>query len=155
MRLLFPHLQVTFSAGFGREFQNKMLKQLCVSIVPSACFLFQGAPDILIHHSYTLVNSSNIDLDSSTSEDEAVENCHQRPPLKANDGVGLPEKTGEIFAALYILLVSKILRKIIKGKNIERKSEVKGLLVDKILSGVECSLSVEMRKGAASPLIAL
>lgn len=52
-----------------------------------------------------------------SSEDE---NCHQRPPLSGWDNDDPPEKVGELFAALHILLVCKILRKVTQGKEVHR-----------------------------------
>ena len=58
--------------------------------------------------------------ESSTDEDE-------RNTLKGADAHDLPEKLGERLTGLYILLVSKILRRRKKGKNIHLQFQVKGL----------------------------
>lgn len=46
------------------------------------------------------------------------------------------------------MLVSKILRKIAKGKNSECQFTVKGLLLDKVCATMHCSLSVQMKPNA-------
>ena len=61
-----------------------------------------------------------------------------------------PEKVGEVFAGLYILLVSKILRTRTKQKEVLREFKVQGLLVDKVCGGLLCSFSVQLKTGAAA-----
>lgn len=144
-------LEVTFSAPMGPRFDSDVLGALRVESIPSECFLFRGAPDILIHHQVAVIDAGQVGpgpVDES-SEEGALENTHQRPPLKGCLPHGGPEKTGELIAALHIILVSKILRRIVKGKNTQRKFTVRGLLLDKICATVQCSLSVQMTQDAA------
>ena len=49
---------------------------------------------------------------------------------------------GELITGLYILLVAKILRKVLKKKSTNQKFEVKGALLDKASAVVVCCLSV-------------
>lgn len=53
----------------------------------------------------------------------------------------LPVKTGELVANM---LVAKIFSRIFKGKDIHGEVIVKGLLIDKICSVIECHFSVTM-----------
>ena len=146
-------VNVTFSATMGLTFSTDLLSRLRVD-ASEKYFLFRGAPDIIIH-SGSAVISHSARSDTTTegaavsSEDEAIENCHQRPPLSEWDNDDPPEKVGELFTALHILLVCKILRKVAQGKEIHRKLEVKGLLVDKMYGMMHCSLYVEMGDGAS------
>ena len=75
-------------------------------------FLFRGSPDIVIgnKHLANLGICGSTSNDSS-SEDELIENSHQRPPMQGASTFELPEKVGEVFGSLHILLVSKILKK--------------------------------------------
>ena len=105
---------------------------------PKEYYLFRGAPDILIQPNCALLGASlsqdDLDRDLSSEEDEAIENSFQQPPLKGYTDYYPPEKLGELFAALHCLLVSKVLQKVSKGKNLG-EIQVKGLLLDKVLGG--------------------
>ena len=93
--------------------------------IPQECYLFRGAPDILLHK-HCIVSGGQEEVCSS--DDEALENSHQRNPLIGYSGFVESEKLGELIAALHFLLVSKFLRKVIKGKSPAVKAEVRGLL---------------------------
>lgn len=69
--------------------------------------------------------------ETSGDEDLTVENSWQKTPLKGILAQHLPEKLGEVLTGLHMLLVSKIYRKIRKGKNIHCQFKVKGVLLDK------------------------
>jgi len=69
----------------------------------------------------------------------------QRPSIKGVTDSALPEKLGELIASLHFILVSKMLRKITKGKTIHRTFTVKGLLLDKVCGTMQCSLSIQMK----------
>ena len=96
----------------------------------------------MICHSEDITTDEDEDAESSGDE-----NCHPRTPLHGLSSIDPPEKVGKLFASLHILLVSKILRKVHRGKEIHRKFEVKGLLVDKMCGVIYCLLYVEMRNG--------
>ena len=138
-----PKVCVTYSAEMGASFSTKVLRCLRVGgLIDEKCYLFRGAPDILIHHNRLVCTAGTTEY-TSGSDDEAIENSHQRPPLTGNSAYSLPEKLGEIIAALHILLTSKIVRKMSKGKNIiGNEFEVKGLLLDKLGVVMHCSLRV-------------
>ena len=148
-----PQVNVTFSATMGLTFSTDLLSRLRVD-ASEKYFLFRGAPDIIIHSGSAVISHSASDTTTEgaamSSEDEAIENYHQRPSLSGWDNDDPPEKVGELFAALHILLVCKILRKVAQGKEIHRKLEVKGLLVDKLYGIMHCSLYVEMGDGAST-----
>jgi len=56
-------------------------------------FMFRGVPDILLHLSaVTTSTDRGAEASDSTSEDEAVENSHQRPTIKGVTDSALPEK---------------------------------------------------------------
>lgn len=127
------------------------------------CFLFRGYPDIIVHRKCAVVVSSHTaaeadDIPPSTSEcssdeDALVETSWQKNPLKGLTGDHLPEKLGELLSGLYILMVSKILRRIKKGKNIHLHFQVKGVLLDKTTANVLCTMSVGFKQGVAVPKI--
>ena len=92
--------------------------------------------------------------ESSDNDSESlVENAHQRHPMKGAYHAAFPEKLGEVFAGLYILLVSKILRQLTKPTDPFIKFQVQGLLIDKLCGGYHCTLSVELKDGASSKFI--
>jgi hypothetical protein len=145
-----PQVNVTFSATMGLTFSTDLLSRLRVD-ASEKYFLFRGAPDIIIHSGSAVISHSASDTTTEgATEDEAIENCHQRPPLSGWDNNDPPEKIGELFAALHILLVCKILRKVTQGMKIHRRFEVKGLLVDKMHGIMHCSLYVVMGDGAST-----
>ena len=115
-------LDVEFSAEMGLKFRDLVFVSLRAPF-DTHCFLFHGAPDILIHRNKAVFREE--------SEDEIIENTHQRPILKGKDGCGPPQKLGEIITALHILLTAKVLRKIDKGRSLAGNMfSVKGLLLD-------------------------
>ena len=91
-------------------------------------YLFRDAPDIIIHKKNAIVNSASPGSsdspgasDCDSSNEMAVENTNQRPPLKTDFGRPEPEKLGELLAGLYILLVSKVLKRIMKEKKVTNR----------------------------------
>ena len=51
------------------------------------------------------------------------------------------EKVGEVYAGLYILLVSKLIHRISKKKSVDKVYKVKGLLVDRMTGLIHFSLT--------------
>ena len=143
----FPKINVTFSALSSLQYFNILQMLHLPASIPQECYLFRGAPDILLHK-YCIVSGSQEEVCSS--EDEVLENSHQRNPLKGHSSFVESEKLGELIAALHFLLVSKFLRKVFKGKSPAVKAEVRGLLVDKILGAFLCTLSADLSKVPAS-----
>ena len=84
--------------------------------------------------------------ESSTDEDE-------RNPLKGADAHDLPKKLGEMLTGLYILLVSKILRRRKKGKNIHLQFRVKGVHLDKVTANILCTMSLDFQQSVSVPKI--
>jgi len=127
----FFDLSASFSGLRGLDFK-RFICETCKCSVPD-CFMFHGTPDILIRKSSHIINPST-DYFSSSDDECVVENCLQRPSIK-NDDSKLPEKLGELLAASHFLLVCKLIRRIIKGKDL-RNVTIKGLLVDKIAGAI-------------------
>ncbi len=80
-----------------------------------------------------------------------IENTHQRSPMVGVDALSLPEKTGELIAALHLLLVSTILRKLQKNKPV-KEHKVCG---DKIGGIVLCTVKVNFKKAFAPVEVAM
>ena len=126
------------------------------------CFIFRGFPDILLRNRKTsaIVVSGSVDanpdpntsLDSST-DDSIVENSWQKHPLKGAQVDDLPEKLGEMLAGLYIVLMSKILRRLMKNKDIKKNFITKGVLLDKTTANVVCSMSLDLKNEVSLPQI--
>ena len=81
-----------------------------------------------------------------------MENSRQPNPMQGVHSFAFPEKLGEVFAGLYILLVSKILRNIGKQKDVFKEFKVQGVLVSKECGGIHCILSVQLKKNVSSGL---
>ena len=115
-------------------------------------FLFSGAPDIIINDKALLVGGQCNDMDDDylTSGDELVENSMQRNPLQGAYTGSLPEKVGEVFGGLHMLLICRILKTLRKDKRIRGRYEVKGSLLDKMCGVIHCSLGVELTAGTSS-----
>ena len=94
-RISFLAVQVTYSAEYYFE---RALNTLNYSPQFSRCFLFRGAPDIVVKQSSIVHSTTSQDvLNSSTSKEEsgqeiAIDNSHQRPALKGYHDYDLPEK---------------------------------------------------------------
>ena len=57
-------------------------------------------------------------------------------------GLDVPQKMGEVYAGLYILLVSKIIRRLI-NKKATKAQKVNGFLLDKNSGVIRCSIQFE------------
>ena len=78
---------------------------------------------MLIRNNSVLVCSS--DSDNSDSSDEmALESCHQRSPLKPDPYLEVPEKLGELLAVQYIVLAAKVIRAFTSGRDVEGQYKV-------------------------------
>ena len=145
----FAFASVTYGAGMlSKRFDALLTDHLDVGGQYQECFIFQGFPDIIIHRRCTAVASGGASASAGASEDgsdedSTIENS-QRSNLTGRDITAPPEKLGEVFAGLHVLLVAKILRKKLKGKNMYQKFEVKGVLIDKVTATVLCCLSVDL-----------
>ena len=147
----FPTVEFKFTATLGTQFP-KFLSILGAEELRKEAFLFRGAPDIVIHRDASVITTdysgtTNEEIEDTTlsSEDEVIENSHQRSQLTPSAVTCLPEKTGELIAGLHMLLVSKIYRTIRNEKPIERKFTVKGVLLDKVCATVHCALSAQVK----------
>ena len=146
----FITLDVTYGAGLGVGRFDEILKALGVGSVDQQCFIFRGYPDIILHNNSVVCGGGGASVGASTSadasdtsgDDSVIESSWQRPPLYGGHNTAPPEKVGELIAALHILLVAKILRKVLKKKSTNRIFEVKGVLLDKAAAGIVCCLSV-------------
>ncbi len=147
---LFPNMNVTYTAEMGLSWHTVLVQRhLRAELSRERHFLFRGSPDIVINRiiAVSLQGASQVDNTESSDEDSLVENSRQPHPMQADDKFDPTEKIGEVFGGLYVLLVSKILRKIRKGKAVHRNFVVKGLLVDKARGGDRCILRVDFKDG--------
>ena len=142
-------MEAVYSAEMRLNFSKSLIeKTLHLPIYCASFYLFRGAPDIIIKKEIVIVNSAGSDSTSDCdSSDEMAVDTNQRPPLKTGEGRLEPEKLGELLAGLYILLVSKVLRRIVKEENIDKQYEVKGLLIDKVCGAVRCNLCMNIQGG--------
>ena len=142
IKRLFPNAGVYYSAEDGLQWETNVLdNRLGVNLHLANCFLLRGAPDIIIN-SDKLLDTPNPGIkEDESSEDETtlIERSHQPTRLKSS-GTELPEKVGEVFAGLYILLMSKIIRRISRKKSVDKVFKVDGLLIDKLTGLIHCSL---------------
>ena len=145
---LLPSKKVMYTATMGPTW-NVDLLQNCLAVGKCALaehFLFRGSPDILIgkNQAATLVTAG-----MEENDEGLVENTYQRNPMKGKDAHSFPEKVGEVFAGLYILLVSAILKNMDTQQDVRGRFQVQGLLLDKVCGAVQCILSVQVQEGAA------
>jgi len=112
-----------------------MLKELGKRLpksIDSKSSLFHGAPDIIMNKTKIVLIAHEWERpsdNSSSDEYGAIEQSFQRPPLKSKGTLQVPEKVGELLAALYFLLLCRILRGIIRHKEIKDVS-VQGFLIN-------------------------
>lgn len=120
IKLGFPENEVKFTAKLGQEFES-LQSELTNSPLPHA-FIFQGAPDIIMNKTKTVLIAHEGERpsdDSSSDEYGAIEQSFQKHPLKSKGTLPFPEKVGELLAALYFLLLCRILRGIMRQKEIK------------------------------------
>ena len=151
IKVTLPQSNVTYTTEMGPSWDTDLLKCLGVQDVAASngYFLFRGAPDIIINQKGSVTIGGTLE---DGSEEELIENSFQRPPLSGADYSCLPEKLGEVFAGLHILLICRILKRLAKKKPIDREHKVKGILIDKVCGVVHCSLSVDMKDREESHL---
>ena len=156
----FPHVKVSYTAE-GSSFEVMLhavfgVKQQLKPFLAST-YLFQGYTDIVLSNYSILTSSGWSDDDDDTdvcdsSHEASIENCHQRNPLVGSATYDLPEKLGELFAAMHFLLVSKLLQRVLKNKSVEANLQVKGLLLDKTVGVIRCCLSVAITSSGPAKL---
>ena len=120
---MFPEIEVHYTAEMGLTWHNDILK--CLGVVGTLLkdfFLFRGAPDVLIKKKKATCSVVMSGLPESEGSDDspdvsAIEDSFQRPALKPASVTSMPEKLGELFAGLHIILVSKFLKKLLKSKS--------------------------------------
>ena len=138
---------------------NQILQPLKVgSFIDQECFIFRGLPDIIVCKNTIVISATasvGDDCTDSSDEEATVENSWQKPPLKGCDSFSPAEKLGELVSGLHILLVAKIMRKVHKKKCFQRKFQVKGLMLDKAIQTVMCTLSVDLTHSGAPLYIKL
>lgn len=112
----------------------------------TAVYPLRGAPDIIIRNK-AMVMQGREDEEPMSSADEAIENTQQRSILKSKGPLtrNLPEKMGELFAALHFLLVSKVIRAKQNGKEKESYSK-RGLLIDRMCCTITGTLTGGINK---------
>ena len=71
----------------------------------------------------------------------------RKNPLKGAYAHDLPEKLGEMLTGLYILLVSKVIK---KGKNIHLQFQMKGVLLDNAAANLLCTMSLDFQQCISS-----
>ena len=101
-----------YTANLGQNWDIELLQYLGLE-VDSKLFLFRGAPDVVIRKNTSVTTGGREVLSDSqdSSEDELVENSFQRPPIHGFHHCvpppPSPEKLGEVFEGLHILLVCR------------------------------------------------
>ena len=140
--------KVDATCGAEKMAFNQILPSLKVgSFLDQECFIFRGLPDIIIRRNTIVISATasvGDDCTDSSDEEATVENSWQGLTLKGCDDSSPAEKLGELVSGLHILLVAKIMRKVHKKKCFQRKFQVKGLMLDKAIQTVMCTLSVDL-----------
>ena len=164
LKLTFPNLYIQLMSKQGTVF-NAVQTSLTNGLACANAYIFHGVPDLLVKKKRVICATTRMSTevgadvtaqsskeasedDSSGDECLMVELSWKRNPMKNAVGYCYPEKLGELLAALHFAMVSKLLRKISKGKHIHEYS-VRGLLLDKILGSIHCKLTCkgnEVRK---------
>ncbi len=158
---LFPRTNPTYTGEMSMTWHTMLVDQrLGTKLSCAKNFLFAGSPDIVITKkiavssgAHEAVHEAVASLDEescSSGDDSLIENSRQPNPMQGSDGVGPPEKIGEVFGSLYVLLVSKILRYIEKEKAVHKTFKVKGLLLSKEPGTTVCILSVDLKEGIST-----
>ena len=152
IRKMLPKSVVTYTAEMGGSFGDLLrILRHPRNLAYANFFLFRGAPDITINKNCGLFHSFSSDSVSPTisSEDEcdSIEMTHQRPPMTSHKKIPYypPEKVGELFAGLHILLVSRVLSRLSKAENINKEYVVHGLLIDKMVGVMVCHLNIHIQ----------
>jgi len=148
----FPDLCVQLTAHKGLDF-SALQSELSDRVCQPDCFIFRGAPDIIINQARVIISHSVEEEEESSSGEEStvIEQAFQRHPMKGK-GSNIPEKLGELIAALYFSLMCKMLRKINKRCKLQCYS-VNGLLLDKMVGGMHCKLTGNITQMGDTPTL--
>ncbi len=137
-------LNVICTSHLGSNWFHIVEHHFQAAIASKRFFLFRGAPDIIINEvtAISLCSPTCGVASDSESEEFSLENGRQPNPMQSFNLIGPPDKLGEVFGGLYVLLVSKILKCIQRGNRVKKKFAVSGLLIGKDYGGARCILSV-------------
>lgn len=132
----------------GQKFPQ-LLKYMKVDEDYEMAVVFRGSPDLVLRKNHTVCiapsGGSSEEISSDDSGDGmSLENTHQTHSLKSKV-CGLPEKLGELMAIQHSILVLKVIRRIVQGKDLSgKKITAYGLLVSKIFGTVKVVSSVQL-----------
>ena len=140
MRLLLPEVEATFTGDQGPNFSRHQARLTGLTSDDASCYLFWGAPDITIMKTKAVVSDSDKEY---VSDDQM---SILQVDKQTSSG---PEKVGELFAQLHMLLVQKCLRILLKKKNVDKfksKTHVttKGIYINKQACAILCHLTMPL-----------
>jgi len=146
LKLAHPDLNIQYTAKQGTAF-HAVQASLTKSLTCPEAFIFRGAPDLILTKTRIVCATARMSTDTTANEDDSSEDdcimelAWQRNPMKNASGFCYPEKLGELVAALYFTIVCKVIRRLCKGKPVQKECTVRGLLLDKILGSIHCKLT--------------
>ena len=108
LKLSFPDYIILHTTQEGLKFEQ-LQADLTNGLSFVQAFIFHGAPDIIVDKNKVIevVGLDSTDTVAVSDIDAAIENYHQRNPLKSASGYESSEKLGELIASLHFLLVWK------------------------------------------------
>lgn len=140
LKRVLPNYDIAYTAEKGMDFHCHIVSDVLNLPYKFGLFLFfQGAPDIVISKNLAVTLNAN---SAESSDEDIIENCFQHTDLKSSEDGIYPEKLGQLFGYLHMLLAAKIMRRlVIKEKSLDKSLKVKGILLDKMCGGIECAVT--------------
>jgi len=147
------HTTVRCSFAEGKWFSG--LQQCYSQALCANMHIFHGAPDLVI-----TTKKWQVDLNEEDEEDSVIDvvNCYTVESDSDSSDAGvievarasvpvapvslIPEKVGQVAAAMHFLSLSKMVRNLIKRKRLLRVVKTKGILLDKSNGAIECVMTM-------------
>ena len=120
--------------------------------VPIRAYIFRGAPDFTVWRSPVVFGTSEEDSESTDGDIAQVEHAYQMAPLGSGPNrSGLPEKVGQLVAAIHQNIVGRTLTSIMKGKAINPPFVGYGLFLHKVSGAVLIKLRMDQPTNMGGP----
>ena len=113
--------------------------------VPAGAYIFRGAPDFTISRSPVVIGTSEEEVDSESTDGDIaqVEHGYQMGPLSSHQNNShLPEKLGQLVAAIQQNIVGKVFTSIVKGKIVNPPFVGYGLFIHKVTGAILVKLQM-------------
>ena len=125
--------------------------------VPIYAYIFRGAPDFTVSRNPVIIGTSEEKDDESTDGEIAqVEHAYQMNPLSSgHNRSGLPEKVGQLVAAIHQNIVGKTMTSILKGKPVNPPFRVWTVHTYKVSGAILVEVQIDRPSNMGGPSLSV